>query len=612
MFKGIGTSELVRGEYPNAGASWRQVLQYAVDGNLQAVLDEFAYLIPDMVGASRSEPDEAIAAVADTVRHTAMLRTARREVPRRMGQPRSVAHYLRCCSVPATPNPYPFVLMTKHVENSALAEEVPPHPSALIESMRALGYSLPSAVADLIDNSISAGARTIDVHCEWAGADSWIAVIDDGAGMAEGTLVEAMRLGSSSASEERAVGDLGRFGLGLKTASFSQARSLTVCSKQASDAAAQRRWDLDLVVQAGQWRLLNDRSGAAPAAFERLAGSQSGTVVLLESLDRLSGSSDVDAPSDRSFFLRRVAEVEQHLEMVFHRFMAGKEAITFRVNGNVVVPWDPFAAGDTFVESLPSETFTSDKGSVVVRPYVLPHFSRLDPASHARAAGPAGWNHQQGFYIYREGRLLVAGSWLGLPRMTQEEHYKLARVCVDLPNGLDYAWDIDVRKAVARIPRHLLEDFTRIARATRKRAAEAYRFRGRRLASPKVAEKAALWEVRKKGGEYSYRLDRTHPAIQAARPSKGDARGTFDRALRIIEETIPVAAIVMDAREHPDTARGPFHDGDREVANLLAKLHEGLVQSGASPAVALGIIATREPFDQFPEVVAAFRERELS
>ena len=496
--------------------------------------------------------------------------------------------------------------MPKSPKNVGAAETIPPDPEALIESMRALGYSLPAATADLIDNSISAGAMNVDVHCEWDGAKSWVAVMDDGRGMAEPELLQAMKLGSRSASEERAAGDLGRFGLGLKTAGFSQGRSLTVASKASGLPVCQRRWDLDHVSRTGEWSLLFGATGAAAHLFADLASAPNGTVVLLEDLDRLSGGTDAETASDRDFFLARVRSVEQHLAMVFHRFLAGPRALRIRVNGNVVQPWDPFAAGDVFVEPLQGESF--DGGRVLVQPFVLPHFSRLDQQTHRAAGGPAGWNHQQGFYVYRERRLLVAGGWLGLPRTTAEEHYKLARIRVDIDNSLDHAWDIDVRKAVARIPRPLVPEFERIARVTRKQAAEAYRYRGRRLANPRAVEKAAVWEVRKKNGEYSYRLDRSHPAIASARPEDPAQRKRFDDALRVIEEMIPVAAIVMDAREHPDAVRQPFAGADHEVARMLETLFDVSVAGGMDPLDAIGMLAAREPFDGFPEVVAALRE----
>src|SRR4051812_12743919 len=148
-------------------------------------------------------------------------------------------------------------LMTIVSENApaepGYSEEVPPDPAALIESMRAFGYSLPAAIADLIDNSITAGARHVDVRLHWAGDDSWIAVSDDGGGMRDAELTKAMQLATRNPNDPRNPADLGRFGLGLKTAAFSQARSLTVASRPPGSAVAVRRWDLDHVAERQSW-----------------------------------------------------------------------------------------------------------------------------------------------------------------------------------------------------------------------------------------------------------------------------------------------------------------------------------------------------------------------
>src|SRR5579872_5411751 len=120
---------------------------------------------------------------------------------------------------------------------------VAPDASAMIESLRAFGYDLPTAIADLIDNSISAGAKNVWLNFRWNGPDSFISVADDGCGMSRTTLINAMRAGSRSPLDPRTPADLGRFGLGLKTASFSQCRRLTVASKEKKNSTCIRRWD---------------------------------------------------------------------------------------------------------------------------------------------------------------------------------------------------------------------------------------------------------------------------------------------------------------------------------------------------------------------------------
>jgi hypothetical protein len=157
--------------------------------------------------------------------------------------------------------------------------DLPPDPAALIQSMRAFGYTLPTALADLIDNSISAGASQIDAELRWDGPSSTVSITDDGCGMDEGALTQAMRLGSRSPEEERAPTDLGRFGLGLKSAAWSQARSLTVLTRTGGGPVLVARWDLDHLTRTGTWSLLGTTTQAGEASRRRLQDTQSGTVV---------------------------------------------------------------------------------------------------------------------------------------------------------------------------------------------------------------------------------------------------------------------------------------------------------------------------------------------
>lgn len=230
--------------------------------------------------------------------------------------------------------------------------DVPPNPAALIESMRAFGYRLPAAIADLIDNSITADAANIWIDFHWAGRDSWIAIRDDGHGMDATTLTNAMRLGSRSPVEERDAKDLGRFGLGLKTAGLSQSRALTVASREQGGEIQVRRWDLDFVTRTGEWSLLQDAAEGASTALAPLGETVSGTVVLLDRLDRI----DADAEDEpvRNRFFEEVGAVEEHLGMVFHRFL-GRGGITLHVNGNRVEAWDPFLTNHAATQELATE-----------------------------------------------------------------------------------------------------------------------------------------------------------------------------------------------------------------------------------------------------------------
>lgn len=488
-------------------------------------------------------------------------------------------------------------------------EEVPPDPAALIESMRAFGYSLPAAIADLVDNSISARATTIDVRLHWAGEDSWIAVVDDGDGMNADAVTSAMRLGSRNPDEARDPGDLGRFGLGLKTASFSQARCLTVATRARGGETETRHWDLDHVTATRRWSLLFAADRTAVPGVALLDGASHGTAVVLTRLDRLSGGSTLDDQDAHTHFLRHSESVRRHLAMTFHRFLHSHR-LQISVNQHAVIAWDPFMTDTGQAQVGPTEQLRTDTGTVTVIPHVLPHFSRISTEQHSAAAGPRGWNQHQGFYVYRAGRLLVDGGWLDLP-LVAEEHYKLARIRVDLDNSMDHEWQIDVRKATARIPRFLSADMRRVANATRQKAARAYRHRGKRLAGiGGGGTPVGVWDARIRRGMLSYRVDRTHPLVDAALRAAGVARPDVERALRVVEETLPVASIVMDARERPDTTAGSFEGSEAELAAILRAGFDALVANAVPAADALRVLGGREPFNEHPALLAALAEQE--
>ena len=293
-------------------------------------------------------------------------------------------------------------------------EIVAPHAAALVESLRAFGYTHQGAIADLIDNSISAGARNVWLDFAWDGPASSIAIRDDGSGMTSAQLVSAMRPGSRSPLDKRADDDLGRFGLGLKTASFSQCRRLTVTSKTQKDGGVTRRWDLDYIGRTSEWRLL---AGPAPGSESRLAlmdEQDCGTQVLWECLDRIVDGSPTDDLRSHRRFLDLVAQVEAHVAMTFHRFLSDRKGISIHVNGRTVEAWDPFLEGSAATWQLGEERLHLHGAAITIRPYILPHHTKIDADTHTRAGGVGGWNAQQGFYVYRNRRLLVAGDWLGL------------------------------------------------------------------------------------------------------------------------------------------------------------------------------------------------------
>ncbi len=491
---------------------------------------------------------------------------------------------------------------------SSDCERAEPYAASLIEALRNFGYDLPTAIADLIDNSIFAGARNIWIDFTWDGADSSICITDDGKGMTEAELSDAMRHGSKNPLEDRDPKDLGRFGLGLKTASFSQARRLTVRSKPRNGGIATRCWDLDYVRDQKDWLLLKRCGAKAEQLCPRLEKLPRGTCVLWEQMDRIVAGQDVDNEVHRDLFLDKIAGVKAHLAMVFHRFMEGRSPVSILINGRHVEAWDPFLIHEKATQQLAEERIKVFRSEVTVVPYVLPHVSKLNRKTHERAAGTRGWNAHQGFYVYRNKRLLVPGDWLGLP-YTKDEHCKLARIRIDIPNSTDQQWEIDVKKSKARPPDALRPYLKGIADKTRKRASDIYRHRGKVIARENAAPHVFAWEKRVKHGKIFYAVNREHPLVKDIVSSSGVSKGRVDALLRLLEETVPVAWIVMNNAENPDQQSIPFEQAPTsQLCDVMREVLAALLRSGLTKQDAIYRLATMEPFDRYPEAVEALRE----
>ena len=484
----------------------------------------------------------------------------------------------------------------------------PPQAASLVESLRALGYDLATALADLADNSLFSQAKNIRLHFHCAGDDSAIALSDDGTGMDEPTLVNAMRVGSTNPRLDRDAGDFGRFGLGLKTASFSQCRRVTVLTRQLPGPALVRCWDLDHISQTNEWRLLRDASPLAQRLANQLAGKARGTVVIWEKLDRLTSGAQIDDDAAEDAFLRRVEHVREHFAAVFHRLMEGKKGVKFHLNGRRITPWDPFLADEPATRPLPAEKLRLKNHRINVHPFVLPHLSKVDAATHAKAAGMRGWNAHQGFYIYRNRRLLVAGDWLGLKGWRQEEHYKLARIRVDLPNALDHEWEIDVTKSRARPPETLREELIRIGECTRKLAKQVYSHRGAKLTPAEGRDRVFVWEQVSHHNRVSYRLNRAHPLLRQVCAATTDIP-KLSALFRLIEETLPVPLITITDREQPDQTVGHFETAkEGETLQVMRQVFAALRAAGFSQKDAVSRLGNMEPFPRFPQLLQTIAE----
>jgi hypothetical protein len=490
-----------------------------------------------------------------------------------------------------------------------------PRAAAMIESLRAVGYDLRTAIADLIDNSIFAGAKNVWVYFHWNGADSHISIVDDGCGMSESELFEAMRPGSKSPVEDREPGDLGRFGLGMKTASFSQCRRLTVASRKDGENTAIRRWDLDHVTKVDRWELLKYAAQGSDQRITHFDGIKHGTIVLWECLDRVVGDAHVRDKTTHDRFFNLINSVEDYLAMVFHRFLGGTNPkLEIFINGSDdscrVKPWDPFLESHEATIQFPEEPIHYGGKVIKVKGFVLPHKDKLGEELHNYASGPAGWNAQQGFYVYRNQRLLVPGSWLGLGTnrpWTKEEHYKLARIRIDIPNTADMDWQIDVKKSTARPPLAIRSRLKDIADAVRKQAREVFAHRGSYGPRPRKETMMRAWYPVSKQGRLSYKIDRSHPLVKQLLSIDSRYKSMVEALLRVLEETVPVQQIWLDTAEKPEAHSRPFEGVSKaEITQVLRMTYTALRQTeGLSPEAAKKRLSTMEAFVDYPELISA-------
>ena len=480
----------------------------------------------------------------------------------------------------------------------------------MVEALRGLGYSPATALADIIDNSISAGADRVDLGFIWAGLRSRITIADNGHGMGRQGLLAAMRLGDRSPLDARDRHDLGRFGLGLKTASFSQCRRLTVASVRGGEFNC-LRWDLDVLASSlgDGWYLLEGPDPQSDVDFDVLRSRGDGTVVAWEVMDRI-----VTPGFKEQDFLDLIDAVQSHLEMVFHRFLAGPRGkLEIRINGRSLRPLDPFLQDHSATWTSPATKLSSPAGTVEVQCHVLPHKDRLDTTTHDRAAGPDGWTAQQGFYVYRNQRLLVAGSWLGLGRgrsWSKEEAHRLARIRIDLPNSADTEWKIDIRKSIARPPVTLREHLTRLAEDTRERARRVFAHRGAPSPKAGAVPVAHAWRAEHFKGGMRYRIDQEHPAVRVVLDQAGALEPVVRAMLRVVEETIPVQRIWLDTTEARETPRTGFSgEPPGEILEVARILYRNLVdRKGMSPELAIERLRLTEPFNLHPELVSRLQD----
>ncbi len=475
---------------------------------------------------------------------------------------------------------------------------MPPDATALMESTRAIGYSLPTAVADIIDNSIAAEASRVEIF--YSPIEQYVAILDDGFGMNAHDINRAMKYGGVSPLDTRHEKDLGRFGLGMKTASLSQCEVLTVVSKQGENISA-RRWDLNEIRRTNSWTLIElspDETQDVPK-FDALKILPSGTLVVWQELDRMfqgSGKIERQLPD-------RMDAVREHLSLVFHRYLSGEDDLqkfSILMNNLPVEPSDPFLlnrntpAGEPY--SIPiGET------PIGIATYMLPYPSKLRAADKKLLGITADLQKNQGFYVYRNKRLIVWGTWFN--RSKKEFMSQLARIRIDIPPEFDGLWVLDVKKSRAVPPPVIRERLDGAIENLSTRSKRTYTYRGR-----KETDKIyPAWNRRKTPDSgFIYEINEDFPVVRRLLEKFPACERDIKKLLKLIAAELPLRQLQIDLNNSDVEVENANLHTDDDIREILKIVTDGKSRSEVNAL--LDKLKRDDPYKNFPQVIAEFRK----
>ncbi|KPB70438.1 ATP-binding protein [Pseudomonas cannabina] len=361
-----------------------------------------------------------------------------------------------------------------------------PDAPRLIYGLRDTGYNVKTATADIIDNSIAAKADVVNIEIVLRSDGRKLVYFgDNGDGMDAEGIFDAMRYG---APERDNPESLGKFGLGLKTASSSVCLKYTLISRRSGGVKLSKlAWDLEHVASENKWEMLREEvTSDEQEVFEELCGDK-GTLLIWEKCDRiLTKEYDPGSTREKQAVNRLAETLTKHIALVFHRFIDKDDSrernVNITINKVPVEFWNPFyplrseQVLSPLKQKLIIEMPDGAEEEANIRAWILPHrhdMTKDEEKIHARIS-----NRSQGFYVYREGRLIQDGSWLevfGAP----EPHTSLLRIEFDFGHELDDAFRIDVKKSRILFHPDLVDVLRELLQPVYREAGKRYRRQNR-------------------------------------------------------------------------------------------------------------------------------------
>ncbi|MEN5380706.1 ATP-binding protein [Sphingobacterium kitahiroshimense] len=482
-----------------------------------------------------------------------------------------------------------------HSNENLIFEDSIPNPEYLIKSISEQGYTLESALADLIDNSISAKASNIEVLTDLEDARFKLFIADDGDGMTEAELIRNMKFPSALMEHNRDRVDLGRFGLGMKTASFSQTRKFTVLSKKKGNQYYHARtWDVEYLKLTEKWRVIVNTQEEVIEFYEKfkllsgqyLNGIQNfepNTIIIWDGLYKFEAY--LSQENRLKAIKKEISEVtSDYLSLVFHRFLENKRnKLTIRLNNSILQPFSPFPENISDLRLLPSKQALFNNEAVRLEGYVLPVRS-IDESKQVNSIWTTKFNSLldlEGIYFYRANRIILFGGWNGLIR--KSANLQLARLKVDLGNKIDHLIHLNVSKSQIKIPFELHKAFEDYISELKDEAQKEYFNRGIKQFSPsnlsvkkqdlfvrKATSKGALLEI---NDEF--------PLVNVLMNSlQGEDRGKLKLLLRMINTQMNKVRHV-----HEDQDLGNIEISISSEAEVLYNTINNLISDGVSKEI---------------------------
>lgn len=486
----------------------------------------------------------------------------------------------------------------------------PPSSLSLLQSLRGMGYTPKTAIADIIDNSISAGAS--EVHLTFSSDCKYISIFDNGLGMSRDDLISAMKLGFKNPLDSRSSDDLGRFWMGLKTASLGICKNLTVFSKtKDNEEISCARWDLDYLEKVSQedssndWTMLTTPGEQAEIALSNVSDFSHGTLVVWENLDKVfSNGFNIDD------YLELINDVESHLAITFQRYLDKSiKDFSIFIGSKKIKPIDPFFTSNPATQQQPIANIQCGKSRVKVQAFILPYTEKLSESEKKSLEHNNDLSTFQGFYVYRENRLIVQGGWLGLgesyKRWIKEEAYKLARISIDIENSDDQSWKIDIKKSSAQPPASLKADLIHIALDARRKSRAVFAHRGQIVSRGRSSDKKIpLWlEGKLSDGSIKFSVNKDHPYVKAVIDACSDHK-LVTNMISLIEQNLPVQKIWLESAEGKDPAIQNNENLDALKFQLEFLLDKSLEKYNGQKTrkELLDVFLNSEPYSNYPEL----------